>query len=145
VPGLTAPGSRPHRAALVRTSGAVRYGGEHIPATGRDFLKSPNGGRTAAGLDPNAPCSAMRLNSRDSLDGCKPGWTASTSYEHLPMDSLPRLMPSSQLLLLDLSNHPGRIPRHDRIRWNTPGDDCPCAHHGIPAYPHPWQEDGTAP
>ena len=48
-------------------------------------------------------------------------------------------------LLLDLSDHPGRIPRHDRIRWNTPGDDCPCAHHCVPAYLHPWQEDGTAP
>jgi hypothetical protein len=49
------------------------------------------------------------------------------------------------LLLLDLSSHPGRIPRHDRIRWNTPGDDCPSDHHGIPAYPHPWQQDGAAP
>jgi hypothetical protein len=39
------------------------------------------------------------------------------------MGNLPRSRPSSQLLLLDLSNRPGRIPRHDRIRWNTPGDD----------------------
>ena len=46
---------------------------------------------------------------------------------------------------LDLSNHPGRIPHHDHIRWNVPGNDCPCAHHCIPAYPHPWQEDRTAP
>jgi hypothetical protein len=84
-------------------------------------------------------------SSRDSLVGCKPGWVALTSYQHLRMDNLPRLKPSSQLLLLYVSNHPGRIPRHDCIRWNTPGDDCPCAHHGIPAYPHPWQEDGTAP
>jgi hypothetical protein len=35
--------------------------------------------------------------------------------------------------------------RHDSILWNTTRDDCPCAHHGIPAYPHPWQKDGTAP
>ena len=50
-----------------------------------------------------------------------------------------------RLLLLDLSDNPGRIPRHDGIRRNTPGDDCPCAHHGIPAYGHAWQEDGAAP
>ncbi len=53
--------------------------------------------------------------------------------------------PPNELLFLDLSDHPGRIPRHDRIRWNTPGDDRTCTHHGIGAYPHPWQEDRTIP
>ena len=48
-----------------------------------------------------------------------------------------------QLLLLDLSDHPGRIARHDRVRRNAPGDDCPCAHHGVPAYRHARQEDRT--
>jgi len=54
-------------------------------------------------------------------------------------------VPSAQLLLLDLSNHSGRITSHDCVRWNTPGDNCPCAHHCITAYPHPRQENGPAP
>jgi hypothetical protein len=48
-------------------------------------------------------------------------------------------------VLLNLSNHPGRIPRHNRIRWNISGDDCSCTHHAIATYPHPWQENRTTP
>ena len=51
----------------------------------------------------------------------------------------------TQVSLLDLSNHPGRVACHDRVRRHTAGDDCPGAHHSIAANPHPRQENSPAP
>jgi hypothetical protein len=147
-------------ASLPPRPGSVRGPESLLPDDGSDDLMRPPGRpwRGPARVRLGTPWRSRPVRSSqheadssdpakslDSLVRCKPGWAAFTSYHHLRMDNLPRLRPSSQLSLLNLSNHPGRIPCHDRVRWNTPGDDCPCAHHCIPAYPHPWQEDGTAP
>jgi hypothetical protein len=96
--------------------------------------------RSDADLGASAPLSRIRSDLHTVRDRLGSGFSraALASYQRLGMDNSPRLKPASQLSLFDLSNHPGRIPHHDGICWNTPGDDCPCAHHGIPAYPHPW-------
>ena len=61
------------------------------------------------------------------------------------MQSRQSTWPCRRALALNLSKHPGQIPGQYHICRHTPGDDCPRAYYGIPAYPHSWQEDGTAP
>ena len=63
------------------------------------------------------------MSGGDSLVGCGPGSTAIAAYHPLATDRVPRFKPSNQSLLLDLSDHPGWIPRHDRVLWHIPRDD----------------------